>query len=267
MLYPRRSPTPDLEAEGVIRALVADGESPSRERVRSLLEQRPNVEVVAECETGLEAVRAIEAESPDLLFLDVVLPELNGLAVLEAIGPERAPQVVFVTASDDYLQHAFDLHALDYLRKPFTEERFHRALRHACERVKERLGYEEALMLLAESRYRSEQADDCLAVEDKEHGVYRVVRAQEIDCIEADAGGILVHVGKDAYSSRHTLSAVQERLDPVVFLRVHRHYLVNRARISTVKPMWKGEYVLTLLSGRSLSTGRTYHAAVEALLN
>ncbi len=266
MLYSNRPLTPD-QPDGVVRVLVADGDTPSRERVRSLLEQRENVEVVGACETGLEAVRAIEADMPDLVFLDVVLPELNGLAVLEAIGPEQAPQVVFVTAHDDYLQHAFDFHALDYLRKPFTEERFHRALRHACQRVKERHGYEEALMLQAETRHRSEQADDHLAVEDKERGVFRVVQAQEIDCIEANAGDVIVHVGKDAYTSRHTLSSLQDRLDPAVFLRVHRHYLVNRARISTLKPMWKGEYVLTLSSGRSLSTGRTYRAAVEALLN
>src|SRR5512142_481774 len=111
MLYPNRSLSPHLEPEGAVRVLVADGEPRSRERVRSLLEQRPNVEVVAECETGLEAVRAIEADRPDLVFLDVVLPELNGLAVLEAIGPEQAPQVVFVTAEEDYLQTAFDFHA------------------------------------------------------------------------------------------------------------------------------------------------------------
>ncbi len=254
----------------IVRVLVVDDEPPSRERVRSLLEGRENVDVIGECENGIDAVRAIEAHTPDLVFLDVEMPELNGLAVVEAIDPDCCPQVVFVTAHDKYFQRAFEAHAVDYICKPFTDARFEDSLRHACRRVEERLGYahthQGVLALLADLRKRSGQGRDRLVVHEKERGVYHVVRARDIEWVEAKNGGVLVHVGKEAYASRHTLADVEERLDPCVFLRIHRSFIVNRARICTIKPLWKGEYVVTLASGRSLGTGRTYRDAVEAFL-
>ena len=264
-------PAYDLQPKMTVRVLVVDDEPPGRERVRSLLDGREDVEVVGECENGLDAVRAIEAHAPDLVFLDVEMPELNGLAVVEAIDPDCCPRVVFVTAHDKYLQRAFEVHAVDYICKPFTDARFEDSLRHACRRVEERLGYarthQGVLALLADLRQRSGRTRDRLVVHQKERGVYHVVRARDIEWIEAKNGGILVHVGKEAYASRHTLTDVEERLDPCVFLRIHRSFIVNRTRICTVKPLWKGEYLVTLTSGRCLGTGRTYRDAVEAFLN
>ena len=260
-----------LQPLATLRALIVDDEPLSRERVRSLLEQTDHVEIIGECANGLEAIHAIEAEAPDVVFLDVEMPELSGLAVVEAIEPERCPQIVFVTAHDDYLQRAFEVHALDYLRKPFTDARFYDALRHASQRVEERLGYAKThqgvLSLLADLRERSDQGRDRLIVQEKERGIFHIVRARDIDWIEAKDGGVLVHVGKEVYPSRRTLAEVEQRLDPDVFLRIHRSFVVNRTRIRLVKPLWKGEYLVTLTCGRSLGTGRTYRAAVEAFLN
>lgn len=260
-----------LPPQTSVRVLVVGDEPHGRERVRSLLQGRENVEVIGECQNGLEAVRAIEAHAPDLVFLDVELPELNGLAVVEAIHPDRCPQVVFVIARHRYLQRALQVHGVDYLRKPFTDARFEDALRHACRRVEERLGcahiHQGVLALLTELRQRSGQARDQLVVHEKNRSVYHVVRARDIEWIEAKDGGVLVHVGKEAYPARQTLTDVEERLDPRVFLRIHRSLIVNRKRIRTVEPLWKGEYLVTLSSGKCLGTGRTYRAAVEEFLS
>jgi two-component system LytT family response regulator len=186
-----------------IRALIVDDEALSRERIRTLLVRAENVEVVGECSDGLQAVRAIEMESPDLVFLDVRMPELSGLAVMEAIDRERYPQVVFVTAYDSYMERAFELHALDYLRKPYTDGRFFDALSHARRRIEEQRGYEDThrgvLGLLSELRRRADHRSDRLVLRDREKGHFQVIRAQDIDWIEAHDRQVHVHVGKQRY--------------------------------------------------------------------
>lgn len=228
------------------------------------------MQVLGECANGLEALRAIEEEAPDLVFLDVEMPELSGLAVLETLEPEACPHVIFVTAYDKYLQRAFEVHALDYLRKPFTDERFFHALDHACTRVEEHRGatrtHEAISALLAELRERAEQIRDKLVVHEREQGIFHVVRSNDIDWIEAKDGGVLVHVGKQAYPARHTLSNVEARLEPSMFLRIHRSIIVNRTRILAVKYLWKGEYRIALAGGKELCSGRTYQTAVERFL-
>jgi two-component system, LytTR family, response regulator len=270
MLTVRESVAPRLQPQARVRTLIVDDESLSRERVRSLLERSAHVEVVGECANGLEALQAIEAEEPDLVFLDVEMPELSGLAVLEAIEPERCPEVVFVTAHDKYLQRAFEVHALDYLRKPFTDERFYDALRHASRRVQERLSraatHDAVLALMAELRERATQIRDRLVVQDKERGIFHVVRSHDVDWLEAKNGGVILHVGKQARPVRQTLAEVESRLDPSMFLRIHRSLIVNRARIVAVEHLWKGEYRITLSSGKSVCTGRTYRGAIESFL-
>lgn len=256
-----------------VRTLIVDDERKARERVRSLLERTDDVvEIVGECRNGVEALQAVQAEAPELLFLDVEMPELGGLAMVEAIESERCPQVVFVTAYERYLQRAFDLHALDYLRKPFTDKRFYDALRHACHRVlQERLGqsnetHDRVLTVLAELRGRSQAARDRLVFQDKESGSYRVIRSHDIDWIEAHDGGAVIHVGPKTYSSRQILADLETQLDPGVFMRIHRGRIVNCARITEVKRTWKGEYSVILASGKALGTGRTYQRALKAFL-
>lgn len=254
-----------------VRTLIVDDERLSRDRLRSLLERDGRVEIVGECADGVEALRAIEDECPDLVFLDVEMPELSGLAMLEALAPERCPKVVFVTAYDKYLQRAFEVHALDYLRKPYTDERFYDALQHACRRIEERLGHLEThdavLALLAQMRERSLRVHDRVVVQGKERGIFHVVRTRDIESIVAKDGGVLIYAGKETYRSRQTFAEMEASLEPGLFLRVQRSQLVNRSRIEKVEWLCRGEYVLILASGKRIATGRTYRAIVEAFLN
>jgi two-component system LytT family response regulator len=253
-----------------VRALIVDDEGLSRERLRSLLERDERVEIVGECENGVEALHTIEAEGPDLVFLDVEMPELSGLAMLEALSPEQCPHVVFVTAHDKYLQRAFEVHALDFLRKPFTDERFFAALDYACRRVEEHLSHlkthESIVALLSQLRDQKGLARDRVVVQEKGRGVFHIIRTRDIDWIQAKDGGVLIHVGKESYASRHTLKEMETRVEPGTFLRVHRSAIVNRSRILTVSTLWKGEYVLKLASGKSIGTGRAYRSAIEEFL-
>jgi two-component system LytT family response regulator len=254
-----------------IRVLIVDDEALSRERIRLLLDGAENVQVIGECSNGIEAVEAIEATSPDLVFLDVRMPELNGLNVVEALDCERYPQVVFVTAYDTYMERAFEVHALDYLRKPFTDARFHHALSHARQRIAEQRGYEDAyrgiLSILGNLRQSADSGSARVFVRNRETGVYRVVPTVEIDWIEAHERMVRVHTGKHTLLWSKTLAEVERVLDPHIFLRVHRSWIVNSERIRTVEPLWKGEYMLQLANGKSLGTGRTYRAVIEAFLN
>lgn len=254
-----------------IRVLIVDDEWLSRERIHALLASAEDVEVIGECSDGIQAVEAIESASPDLVFLDVHMPELNGLAVVEAIDRDHCPQVVFVTAYDTYMERAFEVHALDYLRKPFTDARFYDALAHARQRIEERRGYEDAhagvLSILAKLREGAEGGSDRLVIREAQRGVYRVIRTREIDWIEAHEKQVRVHVGKEAYLWHKTLTEAEQFLDRREFLRLHRSFIVNSARIQTVEPLWKGEYVVRLESGKALGTGRTYRTVIESFLN
>ncbi|MQA89654.1 MAG: hypothetical protein GEU90_05400 [Gemmatimonas sp.] len=163
------------------------------------------------------------------------------------------------------------MHALDYLRKPFTDERFYDALGRACRQLHERPGqatttHDRVLAVVAELRRRERQERDRIVIQDRESRTYRVLRSREIDWIEAKDGGVLIHVGKQKYRARLTLTDVEVQLDPGSFMRIHRSRIVNRSRITEIKHLWNHEYVVTLTCGRSLGTGRTYRHAVEAFL-
>lgn len=254
-----------------IRVLVVDDEPLGRERVRELLAKERDVELIGECSNGLQAVEAIESTSPDVVFLDVKMPELDGIGVVDALGPERCPHVVFVTAYDKYMERAFEVHAIDFLRKPYVDERFHAALRYARQRVEERRGRDAGtdanfFSRLEEIFQHSERRTDRLVIREKESGEYRVIRTKDVEWIEAGEGHVRVHVGKTVHLWRKTLAEVEHRLDPKVFLRIHRSYIVNSLRIQRVSPMWKGEYTVVLESGKKLGTGRSYRGVVEAFV-
>jgi two-component system LytT family response regulator len=254
-----------------LRVLIVDDEPLSRERIGGLLARSDGVELVGECADGVEALGAIEADAPDVVFLDVRMPRLDGLGVVEAIEPRRCPQIVFVTAYDLYMERAFEVHALDYLRKPFTDARFFAALEHARRRVEERRGFEEARATVLSILSTIREADggrrpERLVIQEVARGPFRVVRTREIECVRAHEKQVRVHVGKDAFVWRVTLTQAERTLDPATFLRVHRSIIVNSARIRMAEPLWKGEYVLRLESGRAVETGRSYRAAVERFL-
>lgn len=266
-------------APAPITVLVVDDERLARQRLVVLLSGEPDMDVVGEAENGLEAIAAITSWRPELVFLDVHMPDLDGLGVVDALAPEEAPEIVFVTGHDAYMERAFEVHAVDYLRKPYSNTRFGSALAHARRRVHARRAeqgrgepapaspsplarYSPVLAAL-----QSVRADSRLAVQDEQTGTWQIIEREAIDRIEA-AGPhhVRVHCGGESYVWRRTLTELQQTLDPKVFLRVHRSFLVNAARIRRVKPLQRGEYALILADGTVLDTGRTYRDVVEAFL-
>lgn len=262
-----------------ITVLVVDDERLARQRVRALLCAEPDVEIVSECSNGLEALAAITKLNPDLVFLDVQMPDLDGLGVLAALGADETPEIIFVTAHSAYMERAFEVHAVDYLRKPYQNARFTSALTHARRRVHARRAEQNpsARARAAPSpnpRYGPVLAalhdgniDQRIALQDGRTGTWHIVRRDEIDWIGADGSArVIAHIGKEAYLWRKTLSELEHVLDPRAFLRVHRSYIVNTGHIRQIKPLLKGEFAIILTEGTVLDTGRTYRDAVESFL-
>jgi two-component system, LytTR family, response regulator len=240
-----------------LRILIIDDEPRARSFIRKLLLNDPSVEIDGECANGYEAIRAIKTVRPDLIFLDVQMPELDGFAVLEQLQPEEVPAVIFVTAYDQYALRAFETHALDYLLKPFDQERFSRTLEHAKLRIGERKNaHQEAIaQLLANENRRSAYLKRITV---KRNGRMLLLRAQDIEWIEAEDNYVLLHSGKDAYILRQTLSNLEGRLDPESFIRVHRSAIVNIEALKEVQPGFSGAYGLELNSGAKLRLSRGY---------
>jgi two-component system LytT family response regulator len=226
-----------------VRALVVDDEPLARDRIRDLLAADPDVEVVGTCGDGVEAVEAIRALAPDLVFLDVQMPERGGFDVVETIGVDRMPVVVFVTAHDDYALRAFEAHALDYILKPFDEARFRDALARAKARVREARG--------SRPRFLTR-----LMV--KSGGRFVFLRDEEIDWLEADGNYVRLHVGPAEHLMRDTIRGLEARLDPERFLRIHRSTIVNLDRVREIHPLFHGEHRVVLSDGTKLTLSRGY---------
>jgi two-component system LytT family response regulator len=249
-----------------MRTLVVDDEPLARERLRSLLQSEPDVEFLGECANGREAVEAIKNLKPDLLFLDVQMPVLDGLGVVEEIGAEQMPAVVFVTAYDRYALRAFEIHALDYLLKPFDRERFQQALRRARERVQQTRSADvsERLVALLEDGGRGgPKPAERLVI--KTGGRVFFVKTEDVDWIEAAGNYARVHVGTEAHLLRETMNALEERLDAEKFLRIHRSTIVNIERIQELQPWFHGDYVVILHDGTQLTLSRGYRQKIQEL--
>lgn len=247
------------------RTLIVDDELLARERLRQLLQSEPDIEIVGECADGREAVEAICQESPDLIFLDVQMPELDGFGVLAAIESEPAPVIVFVTAHDRFALRAFEVHAVDYLLKPFDRERFQTALRRALEQVRNREGNALARKLsdlLADLKGGS-KTPERLAV--KSGGRVLFVNQSDIDWLESAHNYVEIHVGKQSHLLRQTLEAVEARLAPGRFVRISRSVIVNTDRIKELQPLFYGEYAVILQSGVRLTLSRRYRDKLEQL--
>jgi two-component system LytT family response regulator len=245
-----------------IRTLIVDDEPLGRERIRALLRRDPDIEVVGECGDGRQAIAAIDDLQPDLLFLDVQMPEIDGFAVLEAIRPERMPSVVFVTAYDRYAVKAFEVHALDYLLKSFDRERFEAAVGRAKDRVRRtREGQvTDRLAGLLESLQERQKFLTRILVRSSARIIFLPV--QELDWAEAADNYVRLHAGKDAHLVRETLQAFARRLDPATFLRIHRSTLVNVNRIRELRPLFHGDYTVRLKDGTELTLSRRFRAAL-----
>lgn len=249
-----------------IRTLIVDDEPIAREGVRVQLAKDSRVEVVAECGNGLEAVAAIQDLSPDLVFLDVQMPELDGFEVVEAIGADAMPAVVFVTAYDKYALKAFDVSAVDYLLKPFDAERFQKAFQRAKGQIQK--GNVDAVSKTLHSLLKTIQPSrkylERFVV--KSAGRIFFLPVLEIDWIEASDNYVSLHVGRESHLVRDTLIALEAKLNPDDFMRVRHSAIVNIKRIRELHPLFKGEYQILLHNGAKLTSSRRYRNKIAGLL-
>jgi two-component system, LytTR family, response regulator len=249
----------------VIRVVIADDEPLARERIRTLLAPHRDLELIAECGDGEATVRVLAAERPDLLFLDVQMPELDGFGVVQAFPPDQLPRVVFVTAYDEHAVRAFEVNAVDYLLKPVEPKRFEAALARVRERLAQpRSDRDPALEAVLTELRRARGHATRLVVRDGSRVSF--VRTEEIDWIDAAGNYARLHVGGATHLLREPLKVLEARLDPERFLRVHRSAIVNLERLTSVEPYFHGEYVLTLRDGTRLTSSRTHSARLRTLL-
>jgi two-component system LytT family response regulator len=250
-----------------LRTIIVDDEPTARRRLNRFLRQAADVEVLAaECGDGAAAVAAIQEHKPDLIFLDVQMPKMNGFEVLRAVGVERMPLVIFVTAYDQFALQAFEAQALDYLLKPFLAERVHKALERA--RVflagNAKQGFQEQLNGLLRATAASHQTP-CVLVRKTDRVL--VLRPQEIDWIEADDDYLHLHVGQESHLLRLTLTEMEQRLRSAGFARIHRSRLVNLDRIKEFRPLFRGESLVVLRNGVQLVASQTYLKALQERLD
>ena len=241
-----------------IRTLIVDDEPLARERVKRFLRDERDIEVIGECGNGSDAIKTIHEKEPDLVFLDIQMPEKNGFDVIKSISGKHLPTIVFITAYDQYALQAFDVHALDYLLKPFNRERFHRAVSRAKEQIdgQKRGELDERLASLISSITPEKKYLERLVV--KSVGRVFFLKTQEIDWIEASGNYLKLHVGRDAHMIRETMNAVEAKLDPSQFMRIHRSNIVNVDRIKELHPMFSGDYSVILRDGTELALSRNY---------
>ncbi|HJZ69824.1 MAG TPA: LytTR family DNA-binding domain-containing protein [Blastocatellia bacterium] len=249
-----------------IRTVIADDEFLARERIRDMLAADPTIEIVAECANGEEAIDSIRRYAPDLVFLDVEMPGTDGFAVLEALPTEILPTIIFITAYDQYAVRAFEVYALDYLLKPFDRERFDKAVSRAKDQIaRERsdaLG-ERILRAIEDIKARPVHLERLVI---KLSGHVFFMKTEEIDWLEAEGNYVRLHSGKDSYLLRDTIGALESKLDPKRFIRVHRSAIVNVDRISELQPWFHGEYRIVLREGVQLTLSRSYRDKLHALL-
>ncbi|MGA3190388.1 MAG: protein kinase [Bryobacteraceae bacterium] len=259
-----RTPSGEKARTATIRAVIVDDEELARYLVREYLNQAGGVEVIAECANGFEAVKAITERKPDLVFLDVQMPKLDGFEVLELIDPSIA--VIYVTAYDQYAMRAFDAHAVDYLLKPFSPDRFKKAIERARLRlgepapVKPRISATE----LSAAARPPEQKLERIVV--KDGAKVHIIPIEKLDYVEAQDDYVALRSEKKNYLKQQTISSVETQLDPKKFVRIHRSYIVNLERIARIEPYTKDSRVAVLTDGTQLPVSRSGHARLKELL-
>jgi two-component system LytT family response regulator len=248
-----------------IRTVIVDDEPLARRGIRAHLEEERDVEIIAECGNGREAVQVIERQAPDLVFLDVQMPELDGFGVLSALDVEQLPSVIFVTAYDQYALRAFEVHALDYLLKPFDSERFSRALERARAQIERRSisDLSHRLQSLIDDLKTNPKYAERLVI--KTAGRIFFLGVEEIDWIEAADNYVRLHSGRDTHLLRETMNSLESKLDPSQFLRVQRSTIINVRRIKELHPLFRGEYEIVLKDGTRLASGRGYRDRLQEL--
>lgn len=254
-----------------IRVLIVDDESLARDTIRLLLKQHEEFEIIGECKDGHEAVAAIMQEAPDLVFLDIQMPEKNGFEVVASVGPEHMPVIIFATAYDRYALQAFEAHALDYLLKPYDDARFEKALARALERIRQKqFGELTSKMIDLVGDHRVKRDDNLVAHRErimvKERDALFFVKTEDIDWIEAAGDYVSLHLGKKSYLVRESMTGVESILDAKQFVRIHRSTIVNVERIKEMRPYFHGDYIVFLDDDTELKLSRRYWNRIEHIL-
>ena len=250
----------------IIRVLIVDDEPLARGVLREMLQSDPDVTIVGECANGKEAVHAIRELAPELLFLDIQMPEMGGFEVLDALEEGQTPHLVFVTAYDQYAVRAFEVHALDYILKPFDRERFQTSWQRAkAQLLRERNGgVEQKILSLLEDLKAGTKYLERLVI--KSSGRIYFLETNEIDWIQAEGNYVSVHTGKKAHLLRETISSLEKQLDPKKFLRIHRSAIVRIDSIKELQPWFHGEYHIILHDGTQLTLSRNYRDRLQEAL-
>lgn len=257
----------------IIRTLIADDEAVAREGLRKMLQQEPDLDIIAECADGREAAEAIQELEPDLVFMDVQMPGMNGFEALMAVEMDEFPIIIFVTAYDQYALRAFEVHAVDYLVKPFTNRRLQEAVQQARQhlekdRVAELNQQIEDLLDRLDAPPRGKAPSSYVQrIPVRKRRRVRFIDVGDIDWLEAADNYVNLHVGDASHLVRSTLSEMEERLDPEQFLRIHRSRIVNIDRIREVHPRGSGDCLLVLDDGTELLSSRTYSDRRNEVLN
>jgi two-component system LytT family response regulator len=252
-----------------IRALIVDDEPIARKGIRRELERDPDIEIVGECTNGRDAVSFLRRREAEIVFLDLQMPELDGFGVVEAVGVERMPTVIFVTAFDEFALKAFEMHALDYILKPFNSERFQKALRRAKTQINQASSSalsERLLSAIRDSRLAQKREGYLERVVVRAGGRIFFLGVEEIDWIEAADNYVRLHAGKESHLVQGTMSKLESCLDPKLFLRIHRSTIINVTRIKELQPLFHGEYAIILSNGKELTSSRSYRDKLQQLL-
>lgn len=253
----------------MIRVLIVDDEELARDAVRLLLESEADIEIVGECADGASAVQQILELEPDLVFLDVQMPELSGIEVIEAVGADKMPAVVFATAYDEYAVKAFEASALDYLIKPFSDERFEEAVDRVRRRLDERRrgDIESRFRQLLDGVGRGGAGAGQSRFMARERDSIRFVNAVDIRWVEAAGDYVVLHADDEQLMLRDSMTAMEQKLDPSSFVRIHRSHIVNVNHIREIKPYFSGDYIAYLTDGTELKVSRRYWAQLEEMLS
>jgi DNA-binding LytR/AlgR family response regulator len=235
-----------------VRALIVDDEAPARERLKKFLAQNDLVELIGEAEDGVRAVEMIEKESPDVVLLDIQMPDLDGFGVIQAL--EKPPLIIFVTAYDEYAIRAFEVNALDYLLKPFTRDRLDRAIEKAQQELAKGTAFRSKVDALFETLKEQKRYIERIAVR-KENRML-VIDVSDIDWIGTEKGPIYIHIKGDSYLTKYTMDELESRLNPDIFFRTHRSAIVNLTRIKEIVPWFAGTFLLRLTTGAEVELSR-----------
>jgi two-component system LytT family response regulator len=249
-----------------IKTLIVEDDPLARKRIETLLQKDPAIEIAGRCKDGEEAVAAITRQKPDLVFLDIQLPKMDGFEVLKLIDQTPFPQIIFATAFDQYALKAFDYHAIDYMLKPFDDQRFYKAVSAAKERIlrNDTENISDRVQALLNYVKRDEVFLKRILI--KADNRIHIIPVEDIQWFEADGYNIKIFGQTESFKLRNTMKEMEEKLDPEIFLRIHRSYIINMDYIKEIQEWFRGDYLVILKSGKKLTISKSYYRKVISRL-